>query len=329
MAGKLNTYPEDTLFVFTDQALGMWVPHVRHRPHVIHCHDFLALRSALGEFPQNPTSVTGRKYQSLIRDGFSKGGNFICVSEKTRDDLLGLIGKSPSSASVVYNGLNGDFERIEEGEASRRLAEYLRPNDIGGFLMHIGGNQWYKNRVGVIELYRRWCEITTDPLPLWMVGVEPNEKLQRVASTVPSNGEVRFLAGLNDEQVIAAYNLAKLFLFPSLEEGFGWPIAEAMACGTSVLTTDSAPMNEVGGEAAVYHRRMEAGRVDTWARDGARLIAELLNEPNATQQKRIDAGLANARRFDPDHTINRYEEIYHKVLASHHDNALSLGVGGV
>ncbi|MEO9930356.1 glycosyltransferase family 4 protein [Rhodopirellula bahusiensis] len=321
IASKLNAYPQDTLFVFTDQALGMWVPHFQHRPHVIHCHDLLALRSALGEFPQNPTSATGKQYQSLIRKGFSTGEHFISVSEKTRTDLHRLIDKTPITSKVVYNGLNGDFKPLDPAESSRRLAEHLRPGDQHGFLMHIGGNQWYKNRPGVIELYRRYCEITADPLPLWMIGTPPNEKLMQAAQSVPANGDVRFLPGLSDEQVIAAYNLAKLFLFPSLEEGFGWPIAEAMACGTAVLTTDAAPMNEVGAEAAIYHRRMETGAEDTWARDGAQLIADFLAQPAAARQEGIDAGLSNARRFNPTQTISQYEEVYRQVLESYHSDS--------
>ncbi|EMI53112.1 glycosyltransferase family 4 protein [Rhodopirellula sallentina] len=323
---KVDAFPPDTLFVFTDQALGMWVPYVRHRRHVIHCHDFLALRSALGEFPQNPTSTTGKQYQTLIRKGFSSGDNFICVSEKTRNDLLGLMSKSPQSAHVVYNGLNGDFEQLEEREASLRLAEHLRPEDQEGFLLHIGGNQWYKNRMGVLVLYRRYCEVSADPLPLWMVGVEPSEKLKQVAGTIPANGDVRFLTGLSDEQVVAAYNLAKLFLFPSLEEGFGWPIAEAMACGTPVLTTDAAPMNEVGGDAAIYHRRLESGQEDAWACDGAELIGKFLNQLGSARQLRIALGLANARRFDPSQTMDQYEQIYRQVLESYTSNSNSTAI---
>ncbi|TWU59559.1 D-inositol 3-phosphate glycosyltransferase [Crateriforma conspicua] len=316
IAKKLNAYPGDTLFVFTDQALGMWVPHFKHRPHVIHCHDLLALRSALGEFPQNRTSATGKRYQALIRQGFSTGENFICVSNKTREDLLSVIGKAPSSAKVVYNGLNGDFRQIAPEEVSRRLAEHLRPADQQGFLLHIGGNQWYKNRAGVVKLYQRWCEITDAPLPLWMVGVAPNDTLKKSASGVPANGEVRFLTDLSDEQVVAAYNKARLFLFPSLEEGFGWPIAEAMACGTPVLTTDAAPMNEVGGDAAIYLSRLTSGQEDAWLRTGAELMEESLKLASDKQRERIDRGLQIARSFDPDHTMDQYEALYRNVLDS-------------
>ena len=74
---KIKKEAADTLFVFTDQALGPWVPLVKHRPHVIHCHDFLAQRSALGEILENPTGLTGKLYQKFIFRGYSQGENFI------------------------------------------------------------------------------------------------------------------------------------------------------------------------------------------------------------------------------------------------------------
>src|SRR5882757_4094817 len=79
--------PQDTLFVFCDQALGPCVPLVKNRPHVVHVHDMRALRSPLGDVPENPTSMTGRVYQRYIRRGFRRARHFISISGKTRDDL--------------------------------------------------------------------------------------------------------------------------------------------------------------------------------------------------------------------------------------------------
>src|SRR5262249_16921629 len=62
----LRRTPRNSLFVFCDQALGPWVPLVQDRPHVVHAHDLLALGSALGEWPEHRTSVTGRIYQRYI-----------------------------------------------------------------------------------------------------------------------------------------------------------------------------------------------------------------------------------------------------------------------
>lgn len=316
---RLARLPAETLVVVSDQALGMWVPHIRHRPHVIHCHDFLALKSALGRFRENLTGRSGKAYQSLIRRGFSRGDAFVSVSQRTQDDLHTFLGGTPEVSEVVYNGLNGTFTPMSPVDARRFLATELTEADERGFLLHVGGGQWYKNRAGVVRLYRAWCELVEHPIPMWMVGAPPNAALQMLAEECPNGGQVRFVSGLSDDQVKAAYSLAEMFLFPSLAEGFGWPIAEAMACGTAVLTTDEAPMTEVGGDAAFYHSRLEAGDEASWAADGARLIQDYLSLQATEREAVIERGLEQAKRFDPEETVRRYEEIYTSVLQRWHE----------
>jgi glycosyltransferase involved in cell wall biosynthesis len=99
-------------------------------------------------------------------------------------------------------------------------------------LLHIGGNQWYKKRLGVLALYLAYCRIA-QPRVLWMLGpVQPEPAMQQLAAqAAQAGGEVRWLVGLPTEAVHAAYALAAVFLFPSLEEGFAgrssrrWPAA--------------------------------------------------------------------------------------------------------
>jgi hypothetical protein len=106
---KIKQLPDDFLFVLTDHALGPWVPLVTNRPHVIHCHDFLAQRSSLGEISENPTTWTGRHYQTFIRRGYSKGKNFISISKATQNDLHRLLKRKPLLSEIVYNGLLDEF----------------------------------------------------------------------------------------------------------------------------------------------------------------------------------------------------------------------------
>jgi len=73
---KLKEQDSNTLFVFADQALGPWIPLVANRPHVIHCHDFLAQRSANGEIAENPTGLSGKKIPGIYPPGISKGKEF-------------------------------------------------------------------------------------------------------------------------------------------------------------------------------------------------------------------------------------------------------------
>lgn len=304
--------PRETLFVVTDQALGPWVPSIARRPHVIHCHDFLAQRSAIGEIPENRTGWSGKKYQQLIRRGYRRGQHFISVSGQTEADLKRLMRRPPATSRVVHNGLNGNFRILNESEAERVLGNLITPEDRGGVLLHVGGNQWYKNRMGVVDLYAAYRKRAPKPLPLWMVGQPPSAELREKAHLI---GGIRFLEGLTDEQVIAAYNIASMLLFPSLAEGFGWPIAEAMACGTPVLTTNQAPMNEVGAEAAIYLSTDLENNTDAWAADGAEKMIDFLSSHQNEKERIRMFCLDRAKCFAPEAALDAYERVYAEVLS--------------
>ncbi len=312
---RLRQLPDDTLFVFADQALGPWVPLLKDRPHVIHCHDFLALRSALGHYSQNPTSFTGRLYQAFIRRGFSQGKNFISTSDKTRELLHGFLPKTPKLSVRVYNGLNYPFAPLQDQEARTVLQQQGWNVPETGFLLHVGGNQWYKNRMGVLHIYRAYCQTTDQPLPLCLMGAEPTASLKSLANQLPAGGQVVFLTGLPTLAIQAAYSLARAFIFPSIAEGFGWPIAEAMACGCPVLTTGEAPMTEVGGDAAIYLPVMPStGSTDAWAQQCADLVTQTVNFPEEKRASMRNLGQQQAKLFNTEAVLDAYEAIYSQIL---------------
>jgi glycosyltransferase involved in cell wall biosynthesis len=308
--------PKDTLYVLTDHALGMWAPVVADLPHIVHCHDFLAINSARGRYPENRTGFTGRCYQSLIRRGMGKANAFISISEKTRADLHEALGRQPRFSAVVYNALREGYTRLNDSDSRARLAGVLTPADRHGFFLHVGGNQWYKNRPGVVRLYAQWLRNAEQQLPLWMVGQGPTAELQALADKLTPAGSVRFLPDLDDGQVRAAYSLATMLLYPSLEEGFGWPIAEAMSCGAAVLTTDAAPMTEVAGDAAIFHRRLRRGEEDVWARDGASLIHDYLACADEEKDAIRERGYQRASQFALTATMADYEKCYLEAIAN-------------
>jgi glycosyltransferase involved in cell wall biosynthesis len=312
----LRHEPDDTLFVFCDQALGPWVPLVKHRPHVVHAHDLLALRSALGEFPQNRTSLTGRIYQRYIRRGFSQARKFICISGRTLQDLQRVGGVPASYCEVVHNGLNQHFAPVPMPEALALIGKAGLPLPEQGLVLHVSGSQWYKNVAGVLAIYACYASDRKAPLPLWLVGVKQTEEVRAALAQVPPQGQVRFLYGIDHDLLQAVYSMARTFLFPSFAEGFGWPIVEAQACGCPVITTDDAPMNEIGGPEAIYLPRLEAdGDLQGWACHGSQVLTALLEaQPQETARRRL-ACQAWAQRFEPSHAISRYLHIYETVLA--------------
>ncbi|MDT0688831.1 glycosyltransferase family 1 protein [Salegentibacter sp. F188] len=315
--GRLKKIKQKTLFVFTDQALGPWIPLVRDRPHIIHCHDFLAQFSAVKQNSENPTGWSGKQYQKMIYRGYTKGKNFISVSRKTKRDLHYFLPANPEISKVVYNGLNRDFSPGEAQMMRQFLQEYFRLELSSGYILHVGGNQWYKNRSGVIEIYNSWRHKYNQSIPLLLIGQSPDKNLEQKHVDSPYKNDIHFLTKVPDEVVKTAYSGATVFLFPSLAEGFGWPIAEAMASGCPVITTDEAPMTEVAGEAGFLISRQPKNSVniENWANDSAEVLNTVIN---LTQQKReeyIGKGIVNARRFDQDKALDEIERIYGMVLS--------------
>jgi glycosyltransferase involved in cell wall biosynthesis len=305
----------EVLYVVTDHALGPYVPLIADRPHVIHCHDFLAQRSALGEIPENMTSATGRAYQSYIKKGYSKGKNFISVSEKTRKDLGSFLKEVPKRSEMVYNGINTAFQP-QEVEASRNLlSEKLDLALNAGYILHVGGNQWYKNRVGVIEIYDAWRAKYGKQLPLLLVGQQPNASLKLKYEASPYKNDIHFLKNITDEEVKMAYSGASAFLFPSIAEGFGWPIAEAMASATVVVTTNAAPMLEVAGDAAFLIGRKPSVKAEQqqWAEDAAEVLDRALSLTAEQREEWINKGRENVARFKLDDALDQIEKIYSSV----------------
>ncbi len=320
MRAAMRGDPARTLYAFCDQALGPWIKHVAHRPHVVHCMDLLALRSALGDIVGQRTSLTGRVYQRYIRSGFRAARHFISISQQSRDDLHRFGGVAPVISEVVYLGLNYPYRPVAPEAALHTLVHAGLPADARRCVLHVGGGQWYKNAVGVVRLYGAYAQQSLregrQPLPLWMVSPPPNAALQAALAQLPDGAAVQFVKGLDHPTLQALYAHAEVLLFPSLAEGFGWPIVEAMACACPVITTGEPPMTEVGGDAAVYLPRPDStADMTAWAQAGARVLWQILQRTPAQRAVAAATGLAHAARFNADSAIDQTLAIYQRVLA--------------
>ena len=209
---RLKSCSHNTLFVFTDNALGPWVPLVADLPNVIHCHDFMAQESALGLVPENPTGWTGRLYQKLIFRGYRKSKNFISGSQKTRNVLDRFLTTKPTRSELVYNGFNQSFEPIDPNHARAIVGAETGLDLRHGYLLHVGGNQWYKNRVGVIEMYDAWRSSSTLNLPLLLIGLPPSPELLNTYAKSPYKENIYFFTNARDNIVHLAYSGATVVL---------------------------------------------------------------------------------------------------------------------
>ena len=314
---RIKNNQKDVLYVITDHALGPYVPLVAGLPHVIHCHDFLAQASAKGVYPQNVTSATGIKYQAYIHSGYNKGKNFISVSEKTKTDLAAFLNHQPKRSDVIYNGLNPAFKPLPVASSRAALGEELNLALTQGYILHVGGNQWYKNRTGVIAIYDQWRKISKHSVPLVLIGEEPSAELVEKCEASPYKNDIHFFPGIKDDAVLLAYAGASIFLFPSIAEGFGWPIAEAMAAGTLVMTTNEAPMLEVAGDAAflISGKPVVKEMEEQWAGDAAVVLEKALIMDETERKEWLDKGFQQIEKFKLTDALDRIEEIYKEVLA--------------
>lgn len=312
---RMKSYSIDTVYVFADNALGPWVPLAAGKHHVIHCHDFLAQQSALRQIKENPTSWTGKQYQAYIRNGFRQGRNFIAVSQHTQKQLHDFLTQPPLISEVVYNALTQHFEPIEPTVALNWIQDQTRLPLPQGYILHVGGNQWYKNRQGVIEIYDTWRKQYASPLPLLLVGPPPADCLKNARERSAFKEDIHFISGKSDEFIRKVYSGASVLLFPSLAEGFGWPIAEAMACGCPVITTNAAPMTEVaGGAAFLIERRAPDTDKSLWLKEAAATLQHVLQLNEEDKQQVQLAGLKNIERFNSRRTILKIESIYKRIL---------------
>jgi glycosyltransferase involved in cell wall biosynthesis len=294
-------------------------------PHLVTCHDLFAIRQAFGEFAGHRLSITGRKLQQIILGGLRRAAKIVCVSTATSADVQRLVGKGNAATEVILNGLNYPYSPMPAEEARTRLANLLRrhgASPIDSYIFHVGANLWYKNRLGVLRIYGELCaqwNVGAGTRPkLLLAGELLTEEMEALRQANPEwSADVVVLNAVDDnEDLRALYSAAELLLFPSLEEGFGWPVSEAQACGCPVVTTGKAPMTEVGGSSPTY---LDTDAVNGSSPKGnaaaARSVMAVLQESEASRRERIDAGLVNAKRFSSETMVRHYIQTYRTLAA--------------
>jgi len=289
-----------------DHSNSPYVRRIARFPHVITCHDTMAILSAQGHFPQNRTRLSGRILQSAILSGLRRARHLICISKNTQRDLEKLlVGRNASTRSILYQ-LNHPYERLDASEAHARCA--LAGFDPGDpFVLHVGNNSWYKNRDGLLRVFKR-VQSQTPKVGLKLVIIgdpmtsEQGARLKREFS----EGEVVWLPPMESARLQAYYSLASVFLFPSIYEGFGWPPIEAQACGCPVVTTPHGGLAE-----AVQSSALTASHEDEalLARHITNLVANGLEAATL-----VEKGYVNVKRFAPPRMVVDYLEAYRQVL---------------
>jgi glycosyltransferase involved in cell wall biosynthesis len=271
---------------------------------VVTCHDVDAFRNLLDG--HNGESQLPRWLSRRVLAGFRHARVVTCVSDATRSELAagGLI--DPDRLVVVPNGVHPSCSPAPDPAADLAAASLLG-GSAGPLLLHVGTTATRKRLDVLLDATARLA--ASDPgLRLVRVGGPLTEALRRQAHALGITDRIVELPHVSREVLAAVYRRADLVLMPSEREGFGLPLAEALACGTPVVASDIPALREVGGDAVRYVRPGDA--------------LALVEAVKALLEQRADvstwtacrqAGIARARRFSWAAGAARMAEIYRMI----------------
>lgn len=212
--------------------------------HLVTFHDLFPL-----EYPEWYSSAYATWYGVAMRTLAARAIHLIAVSEYTKSRIVKLLGRNPEEITVIHNGCHtrsrADERQIHEAHRALKLPTRR-------YVLSLSSLESRKN---VGALLKAWSSIHSRlPEDVWLVlaGPKADEAVygkQEVAVDLP---RVLFTGYVPEEHLAGLYSGATLFVFPSLAEGFGLPLLEAMACGVPCITSRTSSLPEVGGDVVDY-----------------------------------------------------------------------------
>ncbi len=281
--------------------------HVLHAPNfvlmpfdgpcVATVHDISYLR-----YPQFHPIERVRFLERHLPPTLARADALITDSAYVRDELISVLGVDPAKLHVVPLGVNAAFRPRTPAEAADALAAHGL--SWRGYLLVVATQEPRKNLERLVQAYATQPAALRARLPLVVVGARGwlDAGLARAIEPLERRGEVRRLGFVADAQLPMLYAAAAGFAFPSLYEGFGLPLLEAMASGVPVLTSNAASMPEVVGDAALC--------VDPFDVDAIGAGLRRLSEDTAWREQAAAAGLAQAAGYSWRRTVEATLAVY-------------------
>ena len=240
----------------------------------------------------------------LMRVAIRNAAAIVTVSQSARRDLLKLHGVSPDRVSVVHEAASPAFRPIKDRALLAHIrARYSLPPS---FMLYVGTIEPRKN---LLRLMTAFAAARKAGIPQQLVCVGPYGGASRDLSghieQLGIRDAVRFTGYLPFEDLPAIYNLADFFAFPSLYEGFGLPVVEAMASGLPVMTSNTSSLGEIAGDAAETIDPTDAGAMT----DAIRRLAMDVE----LRRDRSERGLKRARDFSWTQTAREMLAVYHRA----------------
>jgi len=244
----------------------------------------------------------------MIRRALVRADRIITVSYNSKRDLVDYFGIAPSRVEVIYNGVSPQFRPDVPEEDRRRVAEkygLTRP-----YLLFLGGEKPHKNAQNVVRAFAEARRRRPDlPHALVLAGPKP-ANTARIDALIAALDVGRWIGRpgrIAEEDLPGLFAGADVLLYPTLYEGFGLPVVEAMACGTPVLTSSTSALQEIAGG---YAYLVDPLDVDAIARG-----IVLLTTDAKVRSDFVELGRKRARDFSWDKAAERTLEVYADALA--------------
>ncbi len=267
------------------------------------CYDLTFLTHPECHTPANRLHWLTATLEALLADAA-----FLAISHATARELQEQLGVPVERMHVIHPAPAPSFRPLAEDEARRRVRDRFGVETP--FLLSVGTLEPRKNHRRLLAAYAELPAALRERYPLLIAGAE-GWKLEAVTGDLAPGSElerVHLLGHVTDDELVALYSAATLFVYPSLAEGFGLPVVEAMACGAPVLTSGTSALPEVSGDAA---RLVDPYHVDQIRR----AIEELVDDPD--ERLRLQAlGRERAATFSWEKTALRTVELYGTLITA-------------
>ena len=263
-------------------------------PQVMTIHDLTREK-----FPNSFNYIKYKFVLLLTKKSTIKSDAIICVSEQTKKDLSEYYKINTNKTRVIHLGVNPAFKikNQVEKDSFRLLKNLPKP-----YFLYVGTRALYKNFTKFLEAYASWNKKDDFMLVAVGSGKFTSNELNFIEKLGIKNNIISF-DFVSEEELVMFYNCAEAFVFPSLSEGFGLPLLEAMACGTIVLASDIPVFREIADNIPYYFNP-----------NNTESILTILNDSLQRDQSRIDAGIELVKKFSWKNTINETLKVYDKLL---------------
>jgi glycosyltransferase involved in cell wall biosynthesis len=276
------------------------------KPVVVTCHDLVQfiypeIMKNQARFPAFSLAV----WRYCVK-GITLADRTIAVSSNTAKDVAHWLNITSDKIAVVPNGVDTVFDLIDKKTVADWKQQYTKsPDEI--CLLHVGSNQQRKNIETVLKVIKAIADQDI-PVRLWKVGGDLYPEQEQYIAANNLGKHITLVSNPEPQTLINFYNAADVLVAPSLYEGFGLTVLEAMACGTPTITSNVSSIPEVAGDAAVL--------VDPT--DVAAITEAVLriNRDRAFRQDLIDRGLARVKEFSWKKTAEQTAQLYEQVVKS-------------